>query len=133
MTASPIPTLLADGGIDLNDGADPDDVIRYLEQTNTELPRQAWGFHVEISKRGAPVLRAGLNEDRGALTWWDGRTAYHPAHGSNTEDVDYWVAGHHTPFPSGVEVPAPDVMAAVREFLTTGQRPTCVEWVERKG
>lgn len=123
--------LTDEGGLDLGTGADPDEVTRRMQQLAADGPPQLWGFYVDMTKRGSPALSAGLRGECGMLSWWDGREGYHPAKGENTGDVDYWLAGHHTPMPPGTEVPAADVLAAVREFLTTGQRPTCIEWVER--
>lgn len=121
--------LTEEGGLDLSTGADPDDVARRMQQLAADGPAQLWAFYVDMTKRDSPVLEAGLSGEVGALHWGGHEGHYYPAAGSNVEPMDYWRAGHHTQMPRGTEISAADVLAAVREFLSTGKRPTCVEWV----
>ncbi|MGI8312618.1 Imm1 family immunity protein [Saccharopolyspora hattusasensis] len=71
---------------------------------------------------------------------WSGRWARFPeparrgpdsrANGTNTEPVDYWLGGlHHTPMDAHTEVPIELVLRAIAEYVRTGERPTCVEWI----
>lgn len=123
--------LIEEGGLDLSVGADPDEVARRMQQLAADGPAQLWSFRVDMTERGSNSLLAGLSQEVGALSWWDGQRGYHPVNSSNAQPVDYWMAGHHTQLRNGTEVPAADVLAAVREFLTTGRRPTCIEWLAR--
>lgn len=118
--------LNRNGGMELSEITNIDDVIDFLQKLNAESPQQCWSFSGESS-----ALDVGLNGERGALTWWDGATEYKPADGSNAKPVDYWLAGQdHGAFGVGHEISAQRVLGALREFLTTGERPTSVEWVE---
>lgn len=65
------------------------------------------------------------------ITWWGGSGTYGPADGANKDPVDYWLGGHHSQLGTGLELPADRALAGLREFLVTGQRPTCIEWVPR--
>lgn len=40
----------------------------------------------------------------------------------------YFYCDHWTGITAGAEIPVEQVRAAAREFLTTGERPTCVAW-----
>lgn len=122
--------LLTDGGIDVRDLPDGFDVIGTLRQANAQRPKQAWTFYLDVEDRRAPTLSVGIDGTRGVLTWWDGSTSWRPAHGANTEPVDYWRAGHHSQVRAGHEIPADDVLSALREFLATRNRPACVEWIQ---
>lgn len=76
-----------------------------------------------------PMLTVGLREGAGALMWDQGTSALVPDGGSNTADADYFLGNRdHSPFPPGTELPTDRVLAAVAEFVQTGQRPTCIEW-----
>lgn len=118
--------LLDDGGMILSEVTDVDEVIALLQKANHDRPRQLWEFYTDGVSVHAPSLGVGLDGERGVLFW----PGYRPADGSNREPVDYWWAGHHSPIEAGHEVSARQVFNALREFLTTGKRPTCIEWVE---
>ncbi|WP_253885907.1 Imm1 family immunity protein [Actinokineospora diospyrosa] len=76
-----------------------------------------------------PTLAFGVHNAIGFLQWHDGLDVLVPTSGTNTDWVEYHSAGLH---PAGIrphaEVPVDLVLAAVVEYLDTGQRPTCVEW-----
>ncbi|GAA1232665.1 hypothetical protein GCM10009676_14880 [Prauserella halophila] len=77
------------------------------------------------------MLIAGIRGDRGCLVWasWDAMLV--PTDGVNVEPVDYFTwDGHHHPQEAGAEVPVATMRRAVREFVDTGQQPTCVQWTE---
>lgn len=65
----------------------------------------------------------------GALAFGAGDHIYVPAHGTNTEDVDYHLGGAHPGgFPPKAEVPLKDMLTALEQFLRTHRRPTSIEW-----
>lgn len=121
-------TLMDDGGMELSEITDVEQVITQVQQVNSERPRSAWSFYVDLSDPRSPHLVVGLNGDRGVSTFWDGQRSYVPRDGANSEPVDYWLGGHHSQLGEGVEITAEQVLATVREFARTGQRPTCIEW-----
>jgi Immunity protein Imm1 len=97
--------------------------------------RLAWLVFRDAEQPGrvGPNLLVGLSGDLGVLMWQGplppGDRAVVSAAGSNRHRVDYFVAGiHHADFPVGAEIPVERVLAAVTEFLDTGERPTCVQW-----
>lgn len=83
-----------------------------------------------------PMLDVGVRGDMGALMWLPDSSEIEsyrdarqlPASGSNHDHVDYFAQGHHFVMPPGSEVPLPLAYDALREFVHTGQRPTCIEW-----
>jgi hypothetical protein len=46
----------------------------------------------------------------------------------NADTPPYFYFGSWTGLESNAEIPGDQVRAAAREFLTTGERPTCVVW-----
>ncbi|MCN9244919.1 Imm1 family immunity protein [Streptomyces sp. RY43-2] len=44
--------------------------------------------------------------------------------------VSYFIAGNETEFPGYSEIAIDLVRRAVREFISSGRRPTCVQWQE---
>ncbi|MEU6129382.1 Imm1 family immunity protein [Saccharopolyspora sp. NPDC047091] len=124
--------LLEDGGTQVSDLEEtPEEVAEVLRRADHERTQQMWSFYTDIDNTTAPTLKVGLNGERGALIYWDGKTAHLPADGSNPEPADYWWADHHAPFPRFSEIPAEAALQVTREFLRTGQRPTCIEWAAR--
>ncbi|QIZ33484.1 Imm1 family immunity protein [Saccharopolyspora sp. ASAGF58] len=77
-----------------------------------------------------PALSVGVRDaETGALAWQD-QPPMVPANGTNTEPVDYWLGGlHHTPMDAHTELPMELVLRAVAEYVRTGERPACVEWI----
>ncbi|SFD93474.1 Immunity protein Imm1 [Actinopolyspora alba] len=121
--------LLTEGGIDVGELPADLDVVETLREANERQPQQAWSFFVNIADAASPEFSIGLDGDRGVVTWWDGQDSFRPAHGTNTEPVDYWRGGHHSQLPEGHEISADDALTALQEFLRTHERPTNIEWV----
>ncbi|MBM7772013.1 hypothetical protein JOD54_002217 [Actinokineospora baliensis] len=82
---------------------------------------------------GAVEFGVGVNGDLGALTFsggnWPGLWF---SQGTSSAEglLGYDYMGHERPVPASSEIPFDDIGRAAVEFLTTGDRPTCVEWVE---
>ncbi|WP_338597411.1 Imm1 family immunity protein [Saccharopolyspora sp. SCSIO 74807] len=129
MSSAVVAELLEEGGVEVSAIDDRAAIVEALQRANRDQPKQAWTFFVNISERRAPKLSVGLDGDRGVLTYWDGRTSYRPANGSNTEPVDYWRGGHHAQLAEYKEISADQVLSALDEFLASRRQPTCVEWV----
>jgi Immunity protein Imm1 len=127
-TTAPV-DLLTEGGADVRSLPDHVDLIGLLRTANVENPKQSWTFYLDPADRRAPSLTAGLNGDRGTLSWWDGRTVVRPTLATATgRYVDYWNGGHHSQVDAGEEIPAEYVFAAVAEFVATHRRPICIQW-----
>ncbi|RLK61457.1 immunity protein Imm1 of predicted polymorphic toxin system [Actinokineospora cianjurensis] len=76
-----------------------------------------------------PTLAFGVHNAVGFLQWHDGADVLVPTTGTNADWVEYRSAGLHPALiRPHAEVPVELVLAAVVEYLDTGQRPTCVEW-----
>ncbi|MBM7776456.1 hypothetical protein JOD54_006660 [Actinokineospora baliensis] len=76
-----------------------------------------------------PTLAFGVRNAVGFLQWHDSREVLVPTVGTNADWVEYHSAGMH---PASIrpraEVPVELVLAAVVEYLDSGERPTCVDW-----
>ncbi|GLW91605.1 Imm1 family immunity protein [Actinokineospora globicatena] len=76
-----------------------------------------------------PTLAFGVHNAVGFLQWHDGSEVLVPTTGTNADWVEYHSAGLH---PANIrphaELPVELVLAAVVEYLDTGQRPTCLDW-----
>ena len=87
-----------------------------------------WWLHTGAA--GSGRLIAGVRGERGVLVWAEPKQTFLPRNGINEEDVDYFTwESHHFPQRPGTEVPIDLVYQAVREYVATEQRPTCLEWV----
>lgn len=76
-----------------------------------------------------PSLAVGMRRDRGALLWCEQDDKFVPVTGTNSGHADYFTwDSHHFCFSPGGEEPIDVVHEAVREYVRTTQRPTCVEW-----
>lgn len=80
----------------------------------------------------APELSVGIDGDMGVLRYADDdQPAGVYSHGTsqtNARPVVYYYVIADTSFPTNTELPLAAVEAAVVEFMTTGGRPTTVEW-----
>ncbi|EWC63943.1 hypothetical protein UO65_0773 [Actinokineospora spheciospongiae] len=107
--------------------------VRELNDAGVEIP-WAWSLsreRIDLRNREQGVLTFGVNNTVGVLEWGLSAAAYVPTIGTNDEWSGYYLAGmDETNIPPYAEVPVDTVYAAVAEFLTTGERPTCVQWKE---
>lgn len=112
---------------------DAAELLRVMAEADTGIDRPDGAgvlFDLYTDDR---MLIAGIRGNRGCLVWagWD--TMLVPTDGVNAEPVDYFTwDGHHHPQEAGAEVPAETMHRAVREFVTTGQQPTCVQWEQAR-
>ncbi|MCG8917702.1 Imm1 family immunity protein [Actinokineospora sp. PR83] len=113
-------------------GADLVAEVRALNEAGVEIP-WAWGLTrtpmSPLVEQG--MLTFGVHNEVGILVWEWGMSAAVPSTGTNTEWLSYSLAGlDESGVPPHAEVPVETVYSAVAEFLTTGERPTCVQWKE---
>ncbi|WP_168211133.1 Imm1 family immunity protein [Actinosynnema sp. ALI-1.44] len=81
------------------------------------------------------VLSIGVHGDRGVL-YYSGADHVEGAFstgdsGSDVPEILYYYMGSDTSFPPNSEIPIEAVRQAAHEFMTTGQRPTGVQWQPR--
>lgn len=118
--------------INLADIDDIDEVIAGLgemeQRTKESEGGLVWFFGTSPDLSGLS-LAVGVRGELGALHWCDDENAYVPVSGLNPSSKDYntWGA-HHFVVPSSAEVPIEVAYAALREFVATRRRPTCVDW-----
>jgi hypothetical protein len=85
--------------------------IIYIEAGNDDVPRRSW-----VSPMATAMLQN--YESRGPA---DDIEPFLSAYGS---------LRHHTEFPRRCVVPMQMGISAAREFVETGNLPTCVSWAE---
>ncbi|MBB5153507.1 hypothetical protein BJ970_001041 [Saccharopolyspora phatthalungensis] len=112
---------------------DVDQLVRGISEHDQKRTKPecgiAWSFQHQPGD-DTPTLMFGVRCETGALMWFDATSALVPAHGTNHDHVDYFLAGAHLMvMPPGAELPIAQAHEAQREFVRTGQRPTCVDWV----
>ncbi|MDR7301004.1 Imm1 family immunity protein [Haloactinomyces albus] len=134
MTATADIPLLHTNGIDLSRLPDSIDLAALIRQAQQDPQLgSTCSWVLSFSQEGVPwymtpALLVGVRGDVGAVAWSD-EPPMVPTNGTNPEPVDYWLGGlHHTPMEPHTEIPIEQALAAVDEFVRTGQRPTCVEW-----
>ncbi|MGQ0839879.1 Imm1 family immunity protein [Actinokineospora sp.] len=104
-----------------------------LDQAQQDEPD--WPMVVQAVVDGGGFVDIGLDGDVGVLYY--GGTQ--PAGGwysrsevpSNEATVSYFSMGNERPYPVNSELPIATVRQAAAEFMTTGERPTCVSWQPR--
>ncbi|WP_406690369.1 Imm1 family immunity protein [Saccharopolyspora sp. ID03-671] len=126
------------GEIYVTPGMDADDVL--AKMTPEDRPR-SWRLFladdetdVRLRTDSPPMLWFGLDtEERGFLLWEDLGGRYMPAHGDDESSHSYFALGDTvTGIPARSMLPSDEVQQAIREAVSTRQRPTSVEWVERR-
>jgi Immunity protein Imm1 len=83
-----------------------------------------------------PIMVLGLRGEMGFLNWYDDPDIIQVPLGTEYREgpeQDYFRAGvHHAAVLSpGEEIPAAYVYEAAAQFVATGQRPTCVQWMDQ--
>lgn len=118
--------------IALSDVVDVDGLVDELVELDRRGDGSEAGFVWSFGPRGEfddIGLTVGVRGEIGAITWYDDEHAYVPESGLNTAHVDYFTwHGHHFPQDPGAEVPVEVAFTALREYIATGERPTCVNW-----
>ncbi|MCK2240895.1 MULTISPECIES: hypothetical protein [unclassified Crossiella] len=131
MNGTALLALVDDGGADVH-GLDPAAVIEILSSTAQAGPNQAWALFADpVDYAEARRLTVGLSEDgqHGWLSWWDGYRRWEPISVQPTGRwVDYWNADQHLQVDEGQHMAAATIVAVVREYLQTLDRPASLEW-----
>ncbi|RBM15242.1 hypothetical protein DI005_28380 [Prauserella sp. PE36] len=126
-------TLRAQPAYDVTTIPDADELLRIMDNVNRELarpPEAGVVWELYSGEDGEHVLVVGIRGDRGCLSWAEPSELQLPVNGLNVEPVEYFTwDGHQYDQDPGSEVPIETMHAAVREYVTTRQRPTCVQWV----
>jgi hypothetical protein len=131
MTTTELTLLAARDEIEITAIRQPGDLVRALTTANDQRGSssgRAW-FLVTESDVEAPCLVVGVRGEVGALEWIDDER-FVPANGLNPQwSAYYTVHLHDNSMPPSAELPLATVLAAAEEYVRTGQRPTCVEWM----
>ncbi|MBK1786041.1 Imm1 family immunity protein [Prauserella cavernicola] len=125
-------TLARHESYDIAAMTDADALIAMMTTVNGERRTPEAGVLWWLFNSADPTheLIVGVRGDRGCLLWGTAEASFRPADGLNTDHVPYFTwQGHDFEQDPGVETPVERVYQAVREYVTTGQRPTCVQWV----
>ncbi|WP_175482912.1 Imm1 family immunity protein [Actinokineospora iranica] len=104
--------------------------VRALNSAGVQVP-WLWEFSRDRQEINdpQPILTAGVHNAVGVLEWREGEDVFVPVSGGNAHWLDYAAAGLRSyPVRPCAEVPVEMVHAAIAEFVSTGSRPTCVEW-----
>lgn len=131
MTSTELASLLARDEIEIAALRQPGDLTRVLTSVNDQRGSSSgrvW-FLVTEPDVEAPCLVVGVRGELGALEWI-GDERFVPANGVNSEWATYYTVHlHDNSMPPRAELPLATVFAAAEEYVRTGQRPTCVEWI----
>jgi hypothetical protein len=136
MTTMALLDLVDDGGADISEVHDGQAVVELLRVAAAAGPNQTRTlFSAAIGEPDTPNLTVGLSEDgrHGWLTWWDGKQSWVPQATARTGHwVDYWCVDQHMQVDEGQQLPAAIVLDAIREYVTTHQRPVGIQWKHEK-
>ncbi|MFC6093967.1 Imm1 family immunity protein [Saccharothrix lopnurensis] len=107
------------------------DFLRVHRPDGEVLPTE-WWIHAGPTDDTYPAMVFGISDDRGYLRWYgDPEDAQVPVGTEYRGDYrTYWHGGViDQECNVGEEVPVEVVFAAVAQFVATGHRPTCLQWM----
>ena len=117
------------GKISTNEGTfsfeTEDDAIEILQRLSQGL-NEAWVY----DESPYPCMAICLNGKRAAITFFRNEEremwlSYDPV---NQEPVEFTAGGEEWKPASDVVISFEDMLHCVREFLRSGERPTCIQW-----
>jgi hypothetical protein len=122
------------------------DVTAERSQRTVDGPDQAWDLCAEIEAQGVDHVLVSFTTPEGvffeiglgapdscAMFWESADPPYFWSRGQSLPEgppVTFWYAGQQTEIPASVPIPRSVALAALREFMTTGQRPENLDWDE---
>jgi len=123
-------------GVVLISGEDVDQMINEMLTTDWDDSVAALYLHDRpLNPAGVPdheMLVAVNHEDKVGSLQYFGPDHDHAATslgaGLSDDELSYQYMGNERVFPARSEIPLPVIVSAVKEFMATGVRPTCVEW-----
>ncbi|AXX33289.1 hypothetical protein KCV87_26075 [Actinosynnema pretiosum subsp. pretiosum] len=113
----------------------PDEVRRLFADWLRDFPTGSVALatvHLVEDPWGAE-LSVGVDGDKGVLRYsgdepgGNGHYSRDPESGNTDPAIYYFFTADHE-YPPHSEIPVTAVESAVLEFMSTGRRPTCVEW-----
>ncbi len=131
MTTTELTSLAARDEIEIAAIRHPGDLTTVLTIVNDQRGSSSGRVWFLVTKLDveAPCLVVGVRGEVGALEWIDDER-FVPANGVNPEWATYYTVHlHDNSMPPHAELPLADVLAAAEEYVRTGRRPTCVEWI----
>lgn len=124
-------TLTREPSYDVTTISDAGPLIEMMHAVDTEraAPDAGVVWWLYSSDDSEHELIVGVRDDRGCITWSEPTRSLVPHYGLNAEPVEYFTLdGHLYVQEPGSEVPVDVMWEAVREYIKTGERPTCLEW-----
>lgn len=111
------------------------DELKSAAQANGEPMPTVWWLTADDDDTSCPLLVLGIRGDVGFLRWYDDPDVNQVPMGTEYRDGpahDYFRSGtdHAAVVGPGEELPAVHVYEAAVQFVATGKRPTCVEWMD---
>jgi hypothetical protein len=121
------PPILVDDGIQL------DDALR--DAANEARTRGKLGaILIEAANKNCMTMVVGTTETVLSFDYAHRNPPYYASKGNSSEDEPvmtcYLSFAHHTEFPRKFVIPLMDGIAAVKEFVDSGELPTCITWEE---
>ena len=121
------PPILVDDGIQL------DDALR--DAANEARTRGKLGaILIEAANKNSMTMVVGTTETVLSFDYAHRNPPHYASKGNSSEDEPvmtcYLSFAHHTEFPRKFVIPLMDGIAAVKEFVDSGELPTCITWEE---
>ncbi|MGH3929060.1 MAG: Imm1 family immunity protein [Pseudonocardiaceae bacterium] len=131
MTTTELTSLAARDEIEIATIRRPGDLTTALTTANDQrgsFSGRVW-FLITEPDIEAPCLAVGVRGTVGALEWIDDERLV-PVDGLNSGWATYYTVHlHDNSMPPHAELPLATVLAAAEEYIRTGRRPTCIDWM----
>ena len=119
--------------ITVNDGLQLDDALR--DAANEALARGMLGaITIETANKNYMTMVVGSTETVLTFDYGHLNPPYYASKGISSEDEPVMTCflyfAHHSEFPRKYVIPLTDGIAAVKEFIGSGELPTCITWEE---
>ena len=92
------------------------------------------GVLIEAANKNSMMMAVGSSGTVLSFDYAHGNPPYYVSKGTSNEDkpmmVCYLSLAHHTEFPRKSVIPLRDGIAAVKQFVDSGEHPTCITWEE---
>ena len=119
--------------IGVDDGLQLDDALR--DAANEARARGKLGaILIEAANKNSMTMVVGSSETVLSFDYGHGNPPYYASKGNSDEDEPvitcYLSFAHHTEFPRKFVIPLMDGIGAVKQFVGSGELPTCITWEE---
>jgi hypothetical protein len=115
----------------VDDGVQLDDALR--DAANEARARgKLRAVLIEAANKNSMTMVVGSSETVLSFDYGHGNPPYYVSKGTSNEDepmmVCYLSFAHHTEFPRKFVIPLMDGIAAVKQFVGSGELPTAITW-----